>query len=219
MNSTETPGNAVVLLHGLGRTRLSMSVLGIYLRQHGYRVINIGYASRKFGLEEHVRRVHRILTREVDSSTPLYFVTHSLGSIILRRFAHHHHAEFNLQRAVMLGPPNQGSQTARAVLNIPVVRDILGPPLKELAALEIEAASDKLEIGIIAGGRGSNRGMLPHLREDNDGIVTVKETMLDGAKDHLVLRGLHSFLMYQPRVLLQIRHFLEAGQFLRSGNS
>jgi hypothetical protein len=196
-----------------------MSVLGIYLRKRGYRVINIGYASRKYGLEDHVLRVHSILSREVPSATPLFFVTHSLGSIILRRFAHLHHPEFNLQRAVMLGPPNQGSQTARAVLKIPVVRAILGPPLKELATLQLDAASDKLEIGIIAGGRGSERGMLPHLREDNDGIVTVKETTLDGAKDHLVLPGLHSFLMYQPTVLFQIKHFLEEGNFLRHGNS
>jgi hypothetical protein len=37
--------DTVVLLHGLGRTPLSMTRLGGRLARHGFRVVNLGYPS------------------------------------------------------------------------------------------------------------------------------------------------------------------------------
>lgn len=219
MRNREEPSaktETVVLLHGLGRSRFSMAVLARFLRQSGFRVINIGYPSRRDPIARHVEHVRAILEKSVTPETTLHFVTHSLGSIILRSFALRHGAQFNLSRAVMLGPPNQGSHTARQVSRIPLLRKFIGPALLELANLKLEAGSDKIEVGIIAGGRGASaKGLSPHLSGDNDAVVSVEETRLEGAKDHMIVRGLHSFLMYQPFVHGQILHFLRNGEFSR----
>ena len=43
---TENNGEYVVLLHGLGRTSLSMQKIGLELVKNNYRVININYPSK-----------------------------------------------------------------------------------------------------------------------------------------------------------------------------
>ncbi len=215
MNSSQQRPH-IVLLHGLGRTYWSMAVLARYLRSSGYDVTNFGYRSRHLPIDTQVTHLADRLTREGLADKPISFVTHSLGSIVVRRFATLHHGNFQLQRAVMLGPPNQGSETARRVSKVGLIRSLLGPALLEVSALAIEPATDKLEIGIIAGGKGGERGFSPHIGGDNDAIVSVEETKLPGMKDHLVVGGLHSFLMYQPAVMRQVLHFVERGCFQRS---
>ena len=46
-----TPPDTVILLHGLGRTRWSMSPLATALARDGYRVVNLTYPSRTVPLE------------------------------------------------------------------------------------------------------------------------------------------------------------------------
>lgn len=40
----------VVLLHGLGRTPLSMTAMAVAARRRGYRVINWHYASKRLSI-------------------------------------------------------------------------------------------------------------------------------------------------------------------------
>ena len=53
---------AVILLHGLGRTKHSMSKIEKNLKEE-YDVYNIGYASLKYKIEE---LVEKYLTKTVD---------------------------------------------------------------------------------------------------------------------------------------------------------
>jgi len=206
----------VILLHGLGRTSLSMLVLQKKLRKQGYQVINHNYASLLRSIDQHAHRLaRRIEKAEVGRDRELNFVTHSLGSIVMRSFASNYRDQYTFGRAVMLGPPNQGSQFAVKVGSIPLLARMLGPSLRELQALDLPTASDILEIGIIAGGTGKERGIGPLVSGDNDGIVRVEETKLEGAKDHIILPGLHSFLMYYPSALENVSEFLEHGKFSR----
>lgn len=202
-----------VLLHGLGRTKISMAFLGTRLRRRGYRVLNFGYRSRHLTIAQQAERLHQYLSERVSPQDQLSFVTHSLGSIVMRKFAIEHGQHYVLQRAVMLGPPNQGSLLAQRVGRVPILRTIMGPALLELASLALEPATDRLEIGVIAGAAGHSRGLGPLVPGDNDGIVTLDETRLEGAKQHITIRGLHSFLMYKSEVIEQVLHFLEHGSF------
>lgn len=97
--------------------------------------------------------------------------------------------------------------------NIPLVDSLVGPSFRELKNFNVPNPSSLIEIGIIAGGRSNDRGFSFLLSGDNDGIVTVQETHLPGAKGHIVLPGLHSFLMYFPGVKVQMLRFLREGRF------
>jgi hypothetical protein len=59
-----------------------------------------------------------------------------------------------------------------------------------------------VDVGIIAGSR--------------DHKVRVAETRLDGARDHLVIRSFHSWMMNRTDVHRHIVTFLRHGRFSRS---
>lgn len=204
-----------VLIHGLSRSKLSMHYLGRQLLKSGYRVINFGYKSRRCTISEQADILNKYLSDTVTKDEELYFVTHSLGSLVLRQFAHIYSEKYSLQRAVMLGPPNQGALIAKKLSSFSIMRMFFGPALSEIADLNLPEASDKIEIGIVAGGRDNNKGMIPIFKGDNDGIVKVEETHLPGAKDHILMTGLHSFLMYHPKVIKQVINFFDQGTFER----
>lgn len=72
------------------------------------------------------------------------------------------------------------------------------------------------EIGIIAGSRSFGTGrFFGHLSAPNDGTVTVGETFLAGAANHLVLPVSHIAMLWSPAVIRQVRWFLADGKFRR----
>jgi triacylglycerol esterase/lipase EstA (alpha/beta hydrolase family) len=203
----------VILIHGLFRTKLSMLPLGVFLRRHGYRVLNFGYLSMLGSVAEHSAKLKQFIVKHTAPGEGLNFVTHSLGSIVVRKFASDYHQQFNLGRVVMLGPPNQGSSFAKSIAKLPLAARILGPSFVEMQGFTFATATDLLEVGIIAGGRGDERGYSPLVCGDNDGIVAVSETELEGRKAHLLMPGLHSLLMFYPGVLREVTTFISCGKF------
>ncbi len=195
-----------------------MIYAGSVLKRAGFNVLLYGYRSRKFEIAAQSKILHDYLLKRGVGRSELFFLTHSLGSIVTRQFAADYHNSFNLRRAVMLGPPNTGSETAELISKLAPLKYFLGPALTQLCDLKVPYSTDKLEIGIIAGGTRSGRGYAPHLKGDNDGIVTVEETLLPGAKDHIIAPGLHSIMMYYPSILRQAIYFFEHGAFDRSGS-
>jgi alpha-beta hydrolase superfamily lysophospholipase len=89
----------VVLLHGLGRTPLSMRHAASRLREAGYLPFSIGYPSRR----QPIGALADIVASKLpgDATLPLHFLTHSLGGIVLRCLVKRHRPP-NLGRAVML---------------------------------------------------------------------------------------------------------------------
>lgn len=205
----------VVTIHGLIRTPISLLYANSRLRRAGYDTLSYGYPSTKLPLADQAKRLHLFLQKNLAPDTELNFLTHSLGSIVVRLFAAEFGSQYKLRRIVMLGPPNQGAQAARIVRKVPFSQKILGPVLKELCDLDLPPATDLLEVGVIAGATNSGRGYAWFLKGNNDGIVTVDETKLHGAKDHITMPGLHSIMMYYPSILAQAIHFLDHGKFKR----
>jgi len=207
--------NIIVCIHGLGRHRFDMKPLEWRLKRHFPQstVLNFGYRSRYETIEEHATRLLTFLNQSVAPGSRLHFVCHSLGSIVLRASAERLSTAFSLGRVVMLGPPNQGSALAKALLPFGVFRKILGPSLPELANLSIPLATDLFEIGVIAGGTGARFGFLPLLKGDNDGVVRVEETTLPGMRAHLQVRVTHPMLIMRSKVARLAALFLERGSF------
>ena len=79
--------DAVVLLHGAGRSSLSMYRMARALVGRGYQVYNLGYPSRRLPIEGLAGYIGKqIARRQLDLFDNIHFVTHSLGGIVLRSF-------------------------------------------------------------------------------------------------------------------------------------
>ncbi len=215
--SQEFAGN-VVLLHGLARTAGSMDSMSKTLSKAGYQVCNIDYPSRKYRIE---KLTSEFVVPEIqhcfgDALTPVHFVTHSLGGIIVRQLAAEHQ-QINIGRVVMLSPPNQGSEVVDKLGTWGLFEWINGPAGKQLGTTE-EAVPNQLgpatfELGIITGNRSINLILSTLIPGPDDGKVSIKNARLDGMQDFLVVGQTHPFIMANDTVQSQTLHFLQNGHF------
>ena len=99
----------------------------------------------------------------------------------------------------MLAPPNHQPQLATKLIRGQWPNLSPARPPKQLATgwedLEPKLATPHFEFGILAGGKGDDRGYNPLIPGDDDAVVTVESTRLAGARDFRVLPVLHSFFM------------------------
>jgi pimeloyl-ACP methyl ester carboxylesterase len=221
-------GRAVVLLHGLGRTRGSMRSLAKYLKQKGdVTVLRFGYPSTRAGIDKHAQALASVIAH-LDGIDEIDLVAHSLGNLVIRRYLAQAaesaagHADPRIHRIVMLTPPNQGSRRGSLWDESKwfggLYRTVLGDSGKQVAS-DWEATAPRLatpccEFGIIAGGRGDDRGWHDRLPGDDDGTVAVSETLLAGARDFRVVPVRHTFIADDPRVQEYVERFLEHGFFV-----
>jgi len=206
--------DCVVLLHGLSRTQNSMLVMQLALERAGYKVVNSTYASNDNSIEELTGHIDKAVAQCGDAGQ-IHFVTHSLGGILLRLWITEHRPA-NFGRAVMLGPPNRGSEMADTFRHMRLYELLIGPAGQQLGS-DAKSVPNRLgaadfDVGIIAGDRSSLP--LPGIFQGpNDGLVTVESTRLEGMADHITLPVTHTFMMNNPIVIAQAMHFLETGKF------
>jgi pimeloyl-ACP methyl ester carboxylesterase len=164
------------------------------------------------------------LIENLDGIDEIYFVGHSMGNIVMRHYLGDQLArpkgqprDRRFKRMVMLAPPNQGSQLATALADTGAFAAINGKAGQELGAewksIEAKLAVPPFPFGVIAGGRGDEKGFNPVLPGDDDGTVCVATTHLEGEKDFVVVPVLHSFIMNDRRVMEYTLRFLQQGRF------
>jgi pimeloyl-ACP methyl ester carboxylesterase len=222
-------GKAVILLHGLGRTRSSMSKLGKYLEeQGGYTVFNVAYPSTRRDVAGHAQSLARII-ENLEGIEEIDFVAHSMGNIVIRRYLADRAAKRPalaggdrppappIKRFVMLAPPNHASLLALALGDNTLFQAVMGATSREVGRdwdkLADTLATPACEFGIIAGGKGDGRGYNPLLAGDNDGTISVDTTRLAGASDFVVVPVLHTFIISDDKVLEYTLRFLQKGYF------
>jgi hypothetical protein len=212
-------GKAVIMLHGLVRTRSSLNKLGKHLANEGdYSVFNVTYASTRAELATHAASLDRIISN-LDGITEINFVCHSMGNIVVRHWMadqlrEHGKLDSRVKRFVMLAPPNRGSKMARMFGKGRTFKFIVGKPGQELGRTfeEIEkklATPPPIEFGIIAGTEGRN----PWLAGEDDLVVSVEETKLLGARDFRELPLTHTFIMNDAKTLQYALQFFRNGYF------
>ena len=220
MSMKTLTGDSVILLHGLARTKNSMKKMQDALSEKGFYVVNTGYPSRKYQIEElaYIAVNQGISACHDHNKGKIHFVTHSLGGILVRAYLKKHKLT-NLGRVVMLGPPNQGSEVVDRLKNVPGFRLLNGPAGLQLGTHEKSIpkllGDVDFDLGVIAGTNSINLILSMFLAAPNDGKVSVASTKVNGMKDHLCVESSHPFLMKNEKVIRHVIHYLENGVFTR----
>ncbi|WP_068991235.1 alpha/beta fold hydrolase [Kangiella sediminilitoris] len=211
---------AVILIHGMGRTHRSMRKLETFLKSKGYITYNRSYPSTVANVERSA--VHYInsalATLAHENISKVHFVTHSLGGLLVRYFLSNHQIK-KLGRVVMLAPPNQGSEVAERYQEKFWYKWITGVPGQQLQQTNNRLLRDmkplKTEVGIIAGIKSSDPWFNHVFQYAHDGKVSVEGAKLPEMTEMIKVPHGHTFIMNKTSVKNHIANFLASGNFFR----
>ena len=197
----------VFLIHGMGRSSVSLMPLGKRLTQAGHEVSHFGYLVTRQSLDEIAMHFSEHIARNLDASEPYAIVSHSLGGIITRHA--YVHLPHGFMRFVMLAPPNHSPALAQRLRDVTLYRWLTkdaGAKLSDLAFYETLPVPNVATL-VIAGTRGPRGSWHPHRGARGDSIVRVDETALRGAQ-HVEVDAVHTFIMNDAKTVQLVRDFL-----------
>ncbi len=201
----------VIVLHGLWMRSVTLLPLAHRLREAGFSVQTLDYASAVGGPERAVQRLRERM--QAHRGAPLHLVGHSLGGLIaLRALADAGEASHE-GRVVCLGSPLCGSAAARSLSAWQLGHWLMGRST-ELLCTGLDAWRGPNAVGVVAGRLPLGLGfVLGPLAGDHDGTVAVAETELPGITDHRTVPTSHSGLLVSREVADQTITFLRSGRF------
>jgi pimeloyl-ACP methyl ester carboxylesterase len=208
--------DCVILLHGLARTAAAMEELEERFTEEGYTVVNAGYPSREYSIEELAPMAVEAGLEACPEDATVHFVTHSLGGILVRQYLVDNDLP-RLGRVVMLAPPNQGSEVVDKMRDVPGFRLLNGP-----AGLQLGTGPDDLPrqlppvdfpLGVIAGTRTFNLMLSQFLPNPDDGKVSVESTKVEGMTDFITVPYSHPFIMERDEAIDLALRFIQTGSF------
>ncbi len=217
-------GDYVILLHALAKGSRSMRKIERDLNDEGYTVINLSYPSTKHSIEDLsekylAKAIKKLCT---DKKKKIHFVTYSLGGIIVRQYLQNHH-KLNIDKIVMIAPPNKGSEVVDFMksnfLFKPFFHWFFGPAGQQLGTKKSSYVNSALEntihheIGVIAGDSCINPFTPFLIKGPNDGRISVKNTKIKNMKDHIVIHSPHCFIASNDECIKQVSYFLSYGLF------
>jgi pimeloyl-ACP methyl ester carboxylesterase len=144
----------------------------------------------------------------------VHFVGHSLGGLVIHRFLE----RFPDQppgRVVFLGTPSVASRAAEHAARFAPIAHLMGQSVaEELLQPRERRWTHSDPLGIVAGTQPVGLGQfLAHFDDENDGTVSVSETRMPGATDHIVLPVSHLGMLLSARVAHETGLFLTQGHF------
>ncbi|MCP4763186.1 MAG: alpha/beta hydrolase [archaeon] len=209
--------NCVILIHGLGRLKSSMTKLEKAFTNAGFDVVNWSYSSTKLNITDIAHKLYDVVKTNSENYSNVYFVTHSLGGIVVRRMMAIYKIN-NLGGIVMIAPPNNSSAFARWILKYPIIKTIMGPAGQELMSqkhIEKICAVPKSGVMVIAGTKSLSFNN-PNswisqtvLKKPHDGTVTVEETKLPNMEKFISVIASHTFIASIPVVIKETVEFLK----------
>lgn len=205
MNQANHQQDTVVLIHGLGGTRLDMWPMARRLKRLGFKVRNWGYRSFGNRIEAHAQRLTTLMTElsQQQSGGKIHLATHSMGGIITRTMLAEHDFDC-IGRVVMLTPPHQGSHAARK-LNRYI--GWMTPSLLQLSDSEDSFVNQlpnslqqkNIEFAIVESTR--------------DRVIVQGGVLLDGYRDYAQIHVHHGFAPVYNETITLVEDFLVNGKF------
>lgn len=210
-------GKAAIAIHGLGRSERSIASLQTTLKDNGYTVINFDYPSTRLSVGDCAEYLDSVIDH-LEGIEQIDIVAFSMGGIVARSYFQQHH-DPRLKRVVFLGTPHQGSELAEFFFEqnpslATLSRWVVGPAASELTPQKLKTLpSPPIEFAIIAGGTGNRDGFSPLLLGDDDTVVSVKSTQLEGAREFCIIPSIHPVLPKNRQTRKLVIQFLEEGKF------
>ncbi len=182
-----------IIIHGMGRTPLSMCFLALRLRSAGFKISFFAYIVTFESWYGCTSRLARLIERRTKGEGYIV-VAHSLGAVLARAVIAE--AEQKPEACFFLASPTQASQAARQLASRIWYRLLSGEMGQLLADQAFMSALPipNVPIFIYSGDAGFTGKFSPFKNEPNDGVLMVKETHLPDAKVKCV-PSLHTFIM------------------------
>lgn len=200
----------VILIHGMGRTPVSMLRLHRHLRHAGHRPMLFGYSPTFETLQAATGRLVRLIERRVGTA-PYALVGHSLGSVIIRS-ALGQLANRIPAACYFLSPPMVACRAAKFFSRFWLYKLLTGEMGQLLAndAFMQRLPMPPVFTRIYVGTGGPRRRWFPFGMEANDLILSVAEATGGFKALTVEVPALHTFIMHAPQVYDDIIRSLEA---------
>jgi hypothetical protein len=182
-----------ILVHGMGRTPLSLLVLAKRLRRQGFATHLFAYSTlQPFGtsvarLDSHVRTL--------GAEEPFVFIGHSLGCVLIRAVLPQLEP-IQPVACFLLAPPSKVTKAARFFAKNSLYRFLT----RECGQLLVDEGfmqslgMPTVPVRVYSGTAGWKGRFSPFKQEDNDGILAVSETQLN-SDDVVRIPAIHTFIM------------------------
>lgn len=197
----------IVLIHGMGRTPLSMLYLQQRLRKLGYATHLFGYFPTLESLQTVTDRLVQLIRTKIGSQ-PYTLLGHSLGTIIIRN-AYPKLISHPPVACFFLAPPMMACKAAKLFSKVGLYRLLTGEMGQLLAQ---DSFIDQLTLPphtkIYVGTGGPRASWLPFGNELNDGILSVAEA--SGGHRVITVPAIHTFIMNSTPVFEDIAQSLDA---------
>jgi pimeloyl-ACP methyl ester carboxylesterase len=196
----------VVLAPGLWMPSPVMRLLAARLEARGYEARVFSYSGRG----PHDANVESLARFSRDGGV---FVGHSLGGLLVLEMLNRH-PEIEARAVVLLGAPVRGCLAGRRFGERKVGCWMMGA-CRDLWDERPARWTRRAPLGVIAGTLplGLGRVFGGALPGQNDGVVCVDETTVEGMTERALVRHGHSMLICAPSVGRLVERFLSAGRF------
>ena len=215
-SEVENSTQLVVLIHGIGDSPISMLRLKKEMAKSNYSVLNFDYKSTKWTMDSIVCELDDTIKSCEEKYDSIYFVVHSMGTFVVRSYLAKHKSP-KFKNIVMIAPPNNGSILAEKFDEWKLFKWIFGESGQKLGKEKDDFWRNyprpKIPFGIIAGGINTHEGLNPMVPGDDDGVVSVRETVLRGYSDIIKISGMHTSLPWQNKVIKQVMYFMKHEEF------
>ncbi|HYE35654.1 alpha/beta hydrolase [Methylocaldum sp.] len=182
-----------ILIHGMGRTPAGMLILAARLRALGFRPVLFGYSATLERWAGCLTRLEHFIEKHTGADR-FIIVSHSLGTVLTRAVL----SKLNRKPVAcfLLSPPTQACLAARTFASRRFYRLFTGEMGQLLASHQFMDSLPLPDVPTkIYAGTGGPTGLFsPFGKEPNDGVLTVKETMLPSVSVQTV-PSLHTFIM------------------------
>jgi pimeloyl-ACP methyl ester carboxylesterase len=191
-----------ILVHGMGRTPVSMLLLAKRLRAAGITTHLFAYSAAFERWLPCVERLRTFITSRVGEQR-FIIIGHSLGCVLTRAVLPH------LARApelgVFLAPPTMASSYAIKLAQWRLFRLLTGEMGQLLARQDFmdSLPIPDIPLRVYAGVKGPRSRWMPFGDEPNDGILSVKEVQLGNVPVQL-LPTIHTIIMNSRQVASDI---------------
>jgi len=191
-----------ILLHGMGRTPLAMSLLAVRLRKAGIHPYLFGYSVTFERWDSCLQRLQGFIEKHTAGGNYI-IIGHSLGSVLTRailpKLLHQPRACF------FLAPPTKVPRAAQTLARHRLVNLLMGDIGKVLTNEEFMKTLPvpKVPTKIYAGVAGPRGRFSPFGEEFNDGLLYLEESTLPDIPLQTV-PILHTFIMNSKTVTQDI---------------